>query len=579
MNVLFVTDDLREADLIKSELEKYIPSFRLDISPGIPTAASKLAGPDLVDIVLLDTSVSHPDKITIAASIRKANRSTGVVALMRESDPTPHQDLIKAGIDAVVLKRAGFVASLPEAFQQAKRHHNGGNGARMRPLTLLYAGDFEQARRFLSGVPQLRLEEATFGTDGLLQLQEPGKPAPDLIVFDVSTTGTNTLKAIKDARMRASEIPIILLADPGNDELGVHAMRAGASDCITKTGNYFIRLLLSIQKELGRRELIREKTALKSREERLRHIVESMPVGVAVVSPDGTVMAVNDAGLKLIQRTRLDQIVGKALTDFFPDEERTRISAFLADVCGGTESAFRLASAASEAGTPALDFRGVPLHRDNKGTIAALVVLDVAPKEPETPGLLREYEEKIAALQTAFEKQEAKLKEAESLRTAAEAQQTQLKNAVEEITSRYEAALEEHGKWEEAQRQLEEQRATSEELAESLRAEQASWSLRAEELQQKCRAAEEEAAALKTALQNAQYSSSQAVDALNAELAGHQLIQKELEEKCRIAEDQLRSLNEEIARRDAIQNELEQKSKAAEEEAAALKTALQNAQY
>ncbi|NLT67212.1 MAG: hypothetical protein GXX84_11460, partial [Acidobacteria bacterium] len=72
------------------------------------------------------------------------------------------------------------------------------------------------------------------------------------------------------------------------------------------------------------------------------------------------------------------------------------------------------------------------------------------------------------------------------------------------------------------------------------------------ELEQKSKAAEEEAAALKTALQNAQYSSSQAVDALNAELARHQLIQKELEEKCRIAEDQLRSLESSLQESEAI---------------------------
>ena len=106
-------------------------------------------------------------------------------------------------------------------------------------------------------------------------------------------------------------VPVILLSNPEDESLVANAISAGAADCIAKTENYIHRLKPVIEKEIRYQALSREKTDLSSREKRLRLIVECLPVGVAVIAPNGAFLAVNQAGLKQLGYAKLDLIVGK----------------------------------------------------------------------------------------------------------------------------------------------------------------------------------------------------------------------------------------------------------------------------
>ncbi len=611
MNLFLISSDSRETDLLKCELTKAIPAIHIDVCPGTQDILPWLSTPGICDIIVLDATVSNADAINLVSIIRKERKPIGIIALMGTADTEFPADRLKSGVDHFVLKRPGYVAFLAEMLQQlTKRYHSQTTPPR-RQVRLLYAGNFETAQRHLSNVPQIKLEAAFIAPDGSLQQPETGGTPADALILESAITGANTLNIIKESNRKMPEVPVILLSDPGDDETAVHAMRAGAADCIAKTGNYFHRLLLVLQREIARRELIRERTLLRSREERLRRIVESMPTGVTVIAPDGVFLAVNEAGLRLMGATRLDQIVGKNIVDLMSDEDRQRLLIFLSTVCRGASTSIRLSWKGLDGSSLTTEFRAVPMRRDASGSMAALTVIyaDYQGRDDQTIGSERndledtakKYEAKLRELQEKQSQQDLKwgelLRESESGRIAAEEQRDKLKSAVEEAANHHRLLLEEQRTeretWEQARQGFREQCNKIEGVAESLRTaqinlrevhkdEQTQWEIQRQELGQKQQTAERQLAELS--------------EALLKERSQWEIFRQELEQKYQAAEERritheialneaeskiaqlTETHNSELTRRDAAYHELEQKFQTAEEQSIARQTALEAAQ-
>ena len=239
-------------------------------------------------------------------------------------------DLLKAGVDNFVLKRAGFVSLLQDALNQARKRHQAHHNPHARLVRLQHAGDIQAIHKNASSLPQIAIESVSVAPDGLLKnLPETGTLQDEVLVIDCAAAGINTLNAIKDVNMRIPDLPIILLTNPGDENTAIQAMKAGACDCVAKTESCFQRLIPIFERENKRRELVRMRAAFKSREERLRQIVETMPVGITVIAPDGTFLAINRAALKLMGAERLEQIIGKNFNNLLPQEERKKWRPFL----------------------------------------------------------------------------------------------------------------------------------------------------------------------------------------------------------------------------------------------------------
>jgi PAS domain S-box-containing protein len=242
----------------------------------------------------------------------------------------------------------------------------------------------------------------------------------DVIVVDSALTGNRTLETIKEITLHAPDLSIILLADPEDEDIAYQAMEMGAADCIAKTHNYFQRLLPVILRELGRRQLAREKAAHQSKAERLRQILEIMPVGIAVIAPDGTFLAANRIGLKLMGATRTEQIVGKSLVQLVPEEERERTLDFLATISKWMSSFICLNWKGPDGTVPCIELRAVPMHRENIGTAAALAAIyppsvgSNGPSAEDVPDRKdpQEYEIRLRELQEKFSLQQSQLESA-----------------------------------------------------------------------------------------------------------------------------------------------------------------------
>jgi PAS domain S-box-containing protein len=488
MNIVLVSDNHREAEQLKAELSKQDSVSSVEIAFNTQHALFRHVVPDNCDAILLDESVPNEDAANLIVSIRNEKKSIGVVALVGSNEKELPTDLYYAGVDRFVVKRDAYIAPLLEAMKEAKDRYRVESSHHPRQVRLFYAGETDIAKRHLSSLPHLALEPLKLDSDGSLQMPDLASFPGDAIVVDSALTGNRTLETIKEINLHAPDLSIILLTSQEDEDIAFQAMELGAADCIAKTTNYFQRLLPVIVRELGRRQLAREKAAHQTKEARLRQILEIMPVGITVIAPDGTFLAANQISLKLMGATRIEQIVGKNLVQLVPEKERERTLDFLATVSKWMSAFISLDWKGPDGTVPAIELRAVPMRRENMEDAAALAAiyppsvgqsnsntaeesgstdlqekyaeqelqlaaalkhiedLNISAKEqeardsPELSRRFRELQEKFTLQQSIWD---AAMKQAEGRRTSAEEQQTKLERAAGKAAARLKLLIEE----------------------------------------------------------------------------------------------------------------------------------------
>ncbi len=441
MRVLYVTGDLREGDLLLHETAKASSRIQVELSPDLSDAVVQLdtAGP--YELVLTESQLPNGDCLTLIDHIRQRNLPPAVVVIIGPHEEDPPARLLKAGADDYVVRRPNFLSRLPALIQQTAERHRGRSQRRARPLRVLYAGDIDNARRQLARAPFIDLEVAPLSSEGYVERvspTQPGLPAADIVVLEDQTLEEPILKVLKETLSRWPDCQVILLLAPGQDDVAIQALRLGAADCITKTGDFFERLVLALERLMVRRDLAREKTALRSSEERLRMVIEFVPACVTLLAEDGTLLAMNWAGLSLVGAKQVEDIVGKNLCALVGPEQGEGLRDFIRRICSGERDATQIRWEGFDGVPRELEVRAVPLRRDPNGTTAALAVM-----QRLSPGYSGDA---IGQPQDASELLKRSLKNAE--------------NQVLEINRRY---AEDQASWVAERQELERSREVSEE--------------------------------------------------------------------------------------------------------------------
>ncbi len=609
MNIVLVSNNPQEGDALKRKLNEKASAIKIDAVLNSQNAFAYLSASSACDAILLDASVSIADAENLVSATRLTKKSMGIVALVGADEGNPPTKLIRAGVDKLIVKGSETASIIEEALLMAKDQHRSESASNIRQVRVIYAGDVRDFQPHLAQHPHWILEQAGFEPDGLLKLPEIGSSQDEVIIMDRAFAGEHILKAIQDIKLRTPDTPIILLAESEDEEIPVQAMRAGASDCVAKKGNYIQILLLAIEREAKRRQLIREKASLQKREESLRQVIETVPIGIAVISPDGTFLAINHAGLKLLGAGRLDQIIGKSIVRLLPPEERDKIISFLATINQGTATSTQIDWKGLDGTRSGTELHAVPMRRDPAGTAVALAVIapltygqdnqnqaNAQKQIEELRQALRESKAQYLELQNKAASKpsdwEKELKKFQTGQSAAEEQVAILKKTVEETEARYANLLEEQraerASWEQARKSYKEQCAKIEGMAETLKTaqetlietqdaeraewgaklqeleqkkkdvedqlarkleesqhERSQWNVARQELEQKLQAAEEQRSMLDAVLQEAQSGHVQLEENFSAERSEWDLARQDLEQKLRAVEEQ-RSLQDTV---------------------------------
>ena len=173
---------------------------------------------------------------------------------------------------------------------------------------ILIVDDQLMNRRVLVAALSLQkyiIMQAASGMEALTMIEDGLKP--DIILLDVMMPGMNGLEVTRKLRQKwqADELPILLVTAKNQTEDIVIGLESGANDYLTKPV-FKDELIAKIKTHIHIKELKAETLRIaKENETKLRKFLEAVPVGVAVLEPDGSPCYFNQ---------KAQQLFGKGIT-------------------------------------------------------------------------------------------------------------------------------------------------------------------------------------------------------------------------------------------------------------------------
>ena len=246
------------------------------------------------------------------------------------------------------------------------------------------------------------------------------------------------------AKMRM--LPVIALADERSwDGL----LRLGASDCLPLEST-LSQLEDAIERSSQTHRLRMENAMLRAKESRFRLIVESLPGGVVLTAPDGTIQAINNAAVTLCRAGGSSNVLGRRLPQIFGAASRERVATLVAEVAGGSRGSLDLDLEQGDE-VPQLQLRAVPFFREEGQPPFVLLTIGeghVAPQSDQGST----FAEQVAGLTERIEHEHA-------ARTAAEQEHAQARELALAAATEWQVRAEDVEK---ALRTLEQERSTLE---------------------------------------------------------------------------------------------------------------------
>ncbi len=352
--------------------------------------------------LLFSPTFAAAQVVTMIAKLRRDRVPIAIVPVVTIWDQEFFASAVAAGADDVLLIRGEAAVHSAETLSRI-RHSPHLVPAEERRLRALYIGKDTLVWNLLEQVPFLKAERAASTADGAIVGRQPVPGTDplntDTVIIDDEPADAPPLQVVKFIRAHAPDLPVVVLAGPTAGETASGVLDLGVDDCIPKSGIYRRRLIASLNRIYQRHELALQHVAVKTRETRLRQIVENLPEALAIVSADGTVLAVNAAGLPLFGVTRPADIVGRELLTLVKPEQQEDARAFIARVCGGQPGGMSIEIDALDKVRRALQVDATTLERDARGARGAIAVL--RPPRQLTPPEAKAIQAKVEAISTA----------------------------------------------------------------------------------------------------------------------------------------------------------------------------------
>ncbi|OLC17136.1 MAG: hypothetical protein AUH29_03225 [Candidatus Rokubacteria bacterium 13_1_40CM_69_27] len=263
IRVLYVEDDPSDRELTRRYLERHAPHLKLTEVDTVAGALDRLTVGD-VDVVLSDFRLTDGTGLDVLETIKEREFNVPVVLVTGSGDADSAVRLLKAGAADYVVKRPGYLETLPPILEGAFRWFQSASEVRQRTIRVLYAehdpGDVELTRRaFHEYGEHLYLDVVQ---DGRGVLQRLRSFPYDLLLLDYrmpDITGIEVLKTLRTERIR---IPVVMVTGQGDEATAVEAFKLGAADYIIKGEGYFTKLPSTLENVLAHRRLADEKDAL-----------------------------------------------------------------------------------------------------------------------------------------------------------------------------------------------------------------------------------------------------------------------------------------------------------------------------
>jgi len=159
-----------------------------------------------------------------------------------------------------------------------------------------------QALAGIRGTP-FRLETAGTLAEGIARL----KLGPiDAVLLDLNLPDSAGLTTFLRVQPKAPQIPVVIITDLADDDLGRNAVDRGALDCLVRD-QVTTQLLDKVLRYATERTHTLK--ALKASEQRYRELFQNVTAGVFQTTPDGKFMAANPALVRMLGYDSEDELL------------------------------------------------------------------------------------------------------------------------------------------------------------------------------------------------------------------------------------------------------------------------------
>ena len=314
--------------LTRRELLRSVPQIGMDIVSTQDKALTYLRERPGYDLLLTDLNLPDGGGFELLAHIRQQELPLAVVVITGQGDEQMAVAVLKAGADDYVVKRPGYLSTLPRKLENAFKHHLA-TTRKARPLQVLYAEasphEGEQTRLYFSRhFPHIHLDIVQNVPDLWQKMLGPDNElAYDALVLDFQLGKTDAMDVLKELRHeRGLDIPVVVTTLQGDEETAARALLLGASDYLVKKPGYLHLLAGSLENAFHSAQLLRERAALEASEKRFQSLIENSVDGIAVLDADGLVSYVSPSTRRILGFS-LEEHAGESLIHFFILRTRT----------------------------------------------------------------------------------------------------------------------------------------------------------------------------------------------------------------------------------------------------------------
>lgn len=178
---------------------------------------------------------------------------------------------------------------------------------------LIIEEDVADARRVADAIAEsgraFEVERVDRLQDGLDRL---GRDRFDVVVLNLELPDSCEMNTLDAVSCRHPDVPVVVLAGPGDDTLGVRAVQSGAQDFLSTDhilGRHVAaKLRFAIERHRVRRALERNITRVRASELKFRNVFESAGDGLVVVEPNGSILSANASAALLLSARGEDPI-------------------------------------------------------------------------------------------------------------------------------------------------------------------------------------------------------------------------------------------------------------------------------
>ena len=283
MIVLYVEDDPRDADLTQHTLARTAPHLVLETVSSIAEALDRLKRIDSesLDLVLTDMHLRDGNGLFLLNYIRENSLPLAVVIVTGVGDEETAVAALKARADDYVVKRKSYLDKLPVLLESAFNHYLGDAARREHPLKVLYleanSWDIETTRRhFAVHADHIDLEIVTTVPEMLWRLSD-GAEHFQVVLMSYQLAEPSALQVLRELSLRDKQpVPIVLVCNEEDEELGRQGLKLGASACLVKRPGYRYQLPWELEQAHARADLARREAALQASEESLKTALDEV---------------------------------------------------------------------------------------------------------------------------------------------------------------------------------------------------------------------------------------------------------------------------------------------------------------